>query len=168
MIKNKLHVETAGRELIMTRVFDAMPELLFKVWSNCEHLKHWWGPKEWPMDECKMDFREGGEWHYCLRGPNKGDESWGKAVYKEINRPKKIVYQDYFADKEGNINEEMPGMLITVEFTEQDGKTKMVSTTLFDTSETLKKIVEMGVVEGMNSSLDRLDEHLEQVTGHSK
>lgn len=168
MIKNKLHVETTGRELSLTRVFDAMPELLFKVWSSCEHLKHWWGPKEWPMDECKMDFREGGEWHYCLRGPNEGDESWGKAVYKEINKPKKIVYQDYFADKEGNINEEMPGMLITVEFTEQGGKTKMVSTTLFDTSETLKKIVEMGVVEGMNSSLDRLDEHLEHVTGHSK
>ena len=100
---------------------------------------------------------------FCLRGPNEGNESWGLAVYKEIDRPDKIVYQDNFSDKDGNINEEMPGMLITVEFFEHEGKTRVISTTLFDTPETRKKIVEMGVVEGMGSSMDRLDTYFAEI-----
>lgn len=160
MINQKTEVETKGNKLIMSRVFDAPPELVFKMWSSCDHLKHWWGPEEWPMDECEMDFREGGAWRYCLRGPNEGDESWGMAIYQKIKKPKKIVYKDHFTDSEGQINEEMPDMVITVEFMEKGGRTKMINTTLFETPETRKKIVEMGAVEGWNSSLNRLDEHL--------
>lgn len=155
-------VETRGRELIMSRTFEAPRELVFDAYSSCEHLKNWWGPKEWPMHECTMDFREGGTWHYCLRGPNEGDESWGIATYKEIDRPEKLVYRDHFSDEDGNINEEMPGMLITVQFIDEGGKTRLESTTLFDSEETLKSIMEMGVVEGMTSTLDRLEVFLKK------
>ena len=163
MSNSKLNVETKGRELIMERIFDAPPELVFEAYSSCEHLKNWWGPKEWPMDECSMEFKEGERWHFCLRGPNDGDESWGLAVYQKIVEPEQIVYKDYFSDKEGNINKEMPEMLITVNFIRHEGKTKLSSTTLFDNTEMLEKTVEMGAVEGMNSSLDRLDGHLESI-----
>lgn len=163
MSTDKLKVETKGKELIMSRIFDAPRELVFEAYSSCEHLKHWWGPKEWPMKECTLDFREGGKWHFCLQGPNEGDESWGLAIYQEIEEPEKIVYKDHFSDEDGNINKEMPEMLITVEFIDQNGKTRLLSTTLFDSSETLEKTVEMGAVEGMNSSLDRLEEHLKKV-----
>ncbi len=163
MSTDKLNVETKGKELIMSRIFDAPRELVFEAYSSCEHLKHWWGPKEWPMKECSIDFREGGKWHFCLRGPNEGDESWGPAIYQEIEESEKIVYKDHFSDEDGNINKEMPEMLITVEFIDQNGKTRLLSTTLFDSSETLEKMVEMGAVEGMNSSLDRLEEHLKKV-----
>lgn len=159
----KMNVEEKDRELVINRIFDAPPELLFDVWSSCEHLKHWWGPKEWPMEECSIDFREGGVWHFCLRGPGEGDESWGKVIYQEIKKPEKIVYKDFFSDEEGNINKEMPEMLITVEFYEFEGKTRVVNTTLFDTPATRKKVVEMGAVEGMGSSMERLDEYLKTV-----
>ncbi|MEX0904413.1 MAG: SRPBCC domain-containing protein [Balneolaceae bacterium] len=162
MANDNLKTETEERELIIERIFDAPPRVMFDMWSDCKHLKHWWGPKEWPMDECNMDFRVDGKWHFCLRGPNEGDESWGIATYREISRPDKIVYQDNFSDKNGNINEEMPGMLVTVEFHDQNGKTRVASTTLFDTPETRDKVVEMGAVEGMSSSMDRLDEYLAQ------
>lgn len=160
---NEMDVEVRGNKLIINRTFDAPPELMFEVWSSCEHLKHWWGPKEWPMEECSIDFREGGKWHFCLRGPNEGDESWGLATYQEIDKPKKIVYQDNFSDKDGNINKKMPGMLVTVEFFKQDGKTKYVGTTLFDSPEIREKVVAMGVVEGMGSSMQRLDEYLNKI-----
>lgn len=153
---------TNDRELIISRVFNAPKELVFKAWSSCEQLKHWWGPKEWPMHECTMDFRVGGEWRYCLRGPNDGDESWGKAIYREIDNPEKIAYKDHFTDSEGHINKEMPELFVTVEFVDQEGKTRMINTTLFDTPETREKIEEMGAVEGWNSSLDRLEHHLNQ------
>ncbi|MCF7804528.1 MAG: SRPBCC domain-containing protein [Candidatus Marinimicrobia bacterium] len=163
MSNDKLQVETKGRELVLSRVFDAPKDLLFQMWSSCEHLSRWWGPKEWPMDECTMDFRVGGEWLYCLRGPNEGDESWGKAIYQEIDTPDKLVYKDYFTDSDGAVNNEMPEMRITVEFIAENGQTRMIETTLFDSPETRESVVEMGVVEGMNSSLDRLEERLAEI-----
>lgn len=160
---NKMNVETKDRELLMERIFDAPPELVFEAYSSCEHLKHWWGPKEWPMEECTLDFREGGEWHYCLRGPNDGDESWGKAIYKEIDKPERIVYLDYFSDKDGNINEEMPGTETTMIFEPHEGKTKLIGIAQYPSSDALKTVLDMGMVEGMTSSLDRLEEHLAQI-----
>ena len=164
MTTNKKNVETKDRELTLTRTFDAPRDLVFEAWSSCEHLKHWWGPKEWPMDECSMNFSEGGEWLYCLRGPNEGDEGWGKAVYQEINEPEKIVYKDHFTDREGTVNEKMPTLLVTVEFEKHEGKTRQTQTVYFETPDARKKIVEMGFVEGMGSSLDRLEEHLTELT----
>lgn len=160
MTTGKMNVETKERKLIISRNFDAPREQVIEAWTSCEHLKHWWGPKEWPMDKCSIDFREGGEWRYCLRGPNEGDESWGKAIYLEINKPSKIVYRDHFTDSEGNVNEEMPELLVTVELINQEGNTRQIQTVLFDSAETRKKIVEMGFIEGTSSTLDRLEEHL--------
>ncbi len=159
----KTDAVTQDRKLILTRVFDAPPELMFEVWSDCKHLKHWWGPKEWPMDECEIDFREGGKWRYCLRGPNEGDESWGLAIYREISKPDKIIYKDQFTDAEGNVAENMPNMIITVEFVAQNGKTKQINTVDFDTNEERDKIVEMGMAEGMDSSLERLESYLTDI-----
>lgn len=153
-------VETKGRELIFKRTFDASRDLVFKVYTSCEHMSNWWGPRTWTIAECTMDFREGGEWHYCLRGPNKGDESWGKAIYKEIAKPEKITYEDYFSDKDGNINNEMPGMHITIEFHDRDGKTEMVSTSILENEDELNRLLEMGVVEGFTETWDRLEEYL--------
>lgn len=163
MTTNKTNVETKGSKLIIERIFDATPALMFDVWSDCKHLKHWWGPKEWPMHECELDFREGGTWHYCLRGPNDGDESWGKAIYDEIDKPRKIVYRDYFADSEGNINEDMPGSKTELEFIEHNGVTRQVSTTEYESPESLQKVLDMGMIDGMNSSMERLDEYLKSI-----
>ncbi|WP_020401829.1 SRPBCC domain-containing protein [Gracilimonas tropica] len=159
----KTQVTKEDKKLILTREFDAPPELMFKVWSDCKHLKHWWGPKEWPMKECEMDFREGGEWHYCLRGPKQEDVSWGLAKYKSITKPKKILYMDYFSDEDRNINQEMPGMEILVEFKPHNGKTLQVNTTTFSSNEERDKIHDMGVAQGMESSSLRLDEYLKEV-----
>ena len=164
MTTTKTNVETKGNTLIIERVFEAHPSLMFDVWSDCKHLKHWWGPKEWPMDECEIDFRVGGTWHFCLRGPNEGDESWGKVIYDEIDKPRKIIYRDYFADSEGNINEEMPGSRTTLEFIEHNGITKQVSTTEYESPESLRSVLDMGMIDGMNSSMERLDEYLEELT----
>jgi uncharacterized protein YndB with AHSA1/START domain len=163
MTTTKTNVETKGKTLIIERIFEAPPSLMFDVWSDCKHLKHWWGPKEWPMNECEMDFREGGEWLYCLRGPNRGDEAWGKAIYDEIDKPQKIVYRDYFTDNEGNVNDELPGSKTELNFYEHTGVTRQVSTTEYESPESLKTVLDMGMIDGMNSSMERLDEYLESI-----
>lgn len=163
MTNSKMRVETKGRELIITRDFAAPPALMFEVWTDCKHLKHWWGPKEWPMQECELDFREGGSWLYCLRGPNEGDEAWGKAVYEEIDKPRKIVYMDYFTDSKGNINENLPGSKTVLEFLEHNSITRQVSRTQYESPESLQKVLEMGMIEGMSSSMERLDGYLAEL-----
>lgn len=163
MTTNKMNVETKERELIMTRMFDAPRELVFETYSDCKHLMQWWGPREWPLSVCNMDFREGGIWFYCMKGP-KGELACGKAVYQEIQKPEKIIYKDYFADENGNVNEDLSSGLMTIEFAEYDGKTKLTGRAEYPKPSDLEKVLEMGMIEGMTETLDRLEEHLEKVS----
>jgi uncharacterized protein YndB with AHSA1/START domain len=153
-------VETTDRELVLTRTFEVPRELVFNAYSSCEHLRNWWGPRSWPMVECTLDFRVGGVWHYCLRGPEEGDESWGRAVYDEIVEPARIGYTDSFSDAEGNVNEAMPQTRSTVELEELGGSTRLTLRASYPSAEDLQQVLDMGMVAGMTETLDRLDEHL--------
>jgi uncharacterized protein YndB with AHSA1/START domain len=146
----------------MSRVFDAPPDVVFKAFSTSEVLARWWGPEGWTLPVSNMDFRPGGSWHYCMRGPN-GEESWGLSSYSEIVPGERIVYTDAFANAEGKVAEGMPQMLITVEFADEDGKTRVTSRTELASSEELKKLLDMGVVEGASQTWDRLAEYLAEV-----
>ena len=70
-----LQMETGPRDITMRRRFDAPRELVFEAYSSCEHIEQWWGPRSWPVAHCRMDFRPGGTWHYCMKGPE-GQEAW--------------------------------------------------------------------------------------------
>ncbi|MBN2981113.1 MULTISPECIES: SRPBCC domain-containing protein [Paenibacillaceae] len=166
-MSNRMSIKAEGREFTMERIFDAPRELVFKAFSEAEHLKQWWGPRGWELTACDIDFRPGGVWHYCMKcmDPNQGDfygmESWGKSVYQEIVPNEKIVYIDYFSDAEGNISEDMPAPESTVVFQEHEGKTKVISISRYDTPEALKTVVDMGMEEGVTQTWDRLAEHLQ-------
>lgn len=160
MSTGKMTVETNQNELVIKRSFDAPRELVFEAYTSCEHLSNWWGPRSWPMTECSLDFRVGGVWHYCLRGPNDGDESWGLTVYQEIVKPERIVYTDAFSNEDGNINAEMPQITTTLEFISVDGRTQLKALAVYDTDEDLQRVLEMGMAEGMSETLDRLEEYL--------
>lgn len=162
-VKNSMTQTVEGSNLIFTRVFDAPRELVFQVLSESEHLKNWWGPNHWTLPVSKMDFREGGSWHYCMESPDGNMKSWGKSFYKEIVEPERIVYEDFFSDEEGTINETMPGMKVTLTLIEHEGKTKIVSHTQFSSEEALKSVLDMGVVQGFTETWDKLEAHLERI-----
>lgn len=160
MVDNRTTITTpTDREIVITRVFNAPRELVWKAWTQPEHLSRWWGPKGWTLPICKMDFRVDGTWYYCMKGPE-GEESCGLAVYREIDEPERIVYTDYFANAQGNPVEGMPESLVTVKFTEQNGRTLVTSSVLYPTTEDRDRVLQMGMAEGITESLDRLDEHL--------
>lgn len=163
MTNSDQKVVTSEQELVLTRTFDAPRELVFAAYSSCEHLSNWWGPRAWPMVECTMDFHVGGVWHYCLRGPNEGDESWGRAVFNEIVEPKRIAYVDAFSDPEGNVKEGMPQTQSSVELADVDGRTRLTLRAEYPSSADLEKVLEMGMVDGLTETLDRLDEHLADI-----
>jgi uncharacterized protein YndB with AHSA1/START domain len=168
-MSNKMITKAEGNVLTLERVFDAPRELVFKVFSEAEHLKHWWGPRGWTLTVCNVDFRPGGVWHYCMKCIDEkqvdffGFESWGKAVYEEIVVPEKVIFIDYFSDADGNETEGMPSSQITMTLVELEGKTKIISRAEYASAEALKTVMEMGMEQGITETWDRLEEHLQSL-----
>ncbi|MGG6309318.1 SRPBCC domain-containing protein [Paenibacillus macerans] len=155
--------------LVLEREFNAPKELVFSMFKEAEHLKHWWGPRGWEVTVCNVDFRPGGVWHYCMKcmdqkqGDFYGMESWGKAVYKEIDEPDSFVYTDYFSDAEGNVDDSLPATVVTMEFIDVGGKTKLVSRGEYVSAESLQTVMDMGMLQGITETWDRLEERLNEV-----
>jgi uncharacterized protein YndB with AHSA1/START domain len=87
-------------EFVISRVFDAPRDLVWKAWTEPERLFKWWGPRDFEILSAKVDLRVGGIFHYHLRSPE-GLEIWGKFVYREISPPEKLVYINSFSDPAG-------------------------------------------------------------------
>ena len=158
--------QNADRTHVISRVFDAPRDLVWRMWTDCKHLKHWWGPKGWSLPVCKLDFRVGGIWHYCMEGPMPDGsvvESWGRATYREIVEPERIIYQETFSDEVGTINEAMAQMMITLTFADVDGKTEVTNHTLFESADQLQAIIDMGMEQGLAETWDRLEEYVKQI-----
>lgn len=159
MQTDKMTHVVEGRVLTLTRTFDAPRELVFAAYSQCEHLKHWWGPTGWTLPVCEIDFRPGGTWYYCMRSPD-GENACGLMTYHEIVAPERIVATDGFADEEGNLVTEMPSMRNTLIFSEADGKTTLTNRIQFASTADLQKVTEMGMMEGITQTFARLDAYL--------
>lgn len=156
--------DAANKTLVVERVFDAPRDRVWRAWTDPEILVQWWGPRGWETVNKRFEFEPGGVWHYCMTclDPDQGDffeqESWGKATFLEINPPEGFIYKDEFSDANGKTDPEMPTMTITMEFHDEDGKTRIVSRSVFDSTEGYEKVIAMGVVEGLTQTWDRLDE----------
>lgn len=152
------NIEQKDNQLILSRVFDAPKELVFSMFTG-DHIAKWWGPTHWPVKVSHMDFRPGGEWHYCMVGPD-GEEAWGKALYDEIDEPNKIIYRDVFSDKEGNVDTSLPQGRVEILFEDEDGKTKLTTRGTYESADAVNKLVEMGMLEGIKDTWEQLDDLL--------
>ena len=157
------------KELVITREFNAPRELLFKVFTQAEHLVNWWGPKGFKMKVAKVELKPNGIFHYCMQSPD-GHEMWGKFVYKEIVEPEKLVYIVSFSDEQGNTTRHPMSQtwpletITTLTLTEENGKTKL---TLFGGpyNATEEEIVTFegalgNVQQGFKGTMDQLDAYL--------
>jgi uncharacterized protein YndB with AHSA1/START domain len=157
--------ENKGNEterMVVTRVFDAPRELVWKAWTDPQYVMQWWGPKGFTSPVCKMDFRVGGKFLCCMRTPD-GKDFWNGGEYHEIVLHEKIVYSMYFSDPEGNkVEPEQYGMeheaidgaydVVTFE-NFGNGQTKL---TLIG-NESMESAKESGQVEGWNEILGKFD-----------
>lgn len=142
----------AGRELVVTRVFDAPARILFEAHSKPEHIKKWFGPRSYPVTLCEMDFRVGGRWRFAMTGPDGEQQTPFGGQYLEIVPDRKIVYDNAF---------ELPGaekMVTTVTFEEHGGKTTLTIHTRFASQAMWATHVGAGMAQGINSGLDQLAE----------
>jgi len=168
MNETKVTKDKESRSLILERVFDNPREVVWGAWSNGDSVAQWWGPHGWETTNKQFDFKPGGVWHYgmkCVDENQKewfGQVSWGKAIFGEINAPDSFTWTDEFADEQGNSMPGMPVSHVTMQFSDEDGKTKVTSTTKFDSDEAYEQVLSMGVEEGVKETWDRLAEFLER------
>ena len=146
----------SDREIVMERVFDAPRDLVFDAWSRPDLIPQWWGPRRYTTTVEEMDVRPGGHWRY-LQHDADGNEYAFHGEYREIQAPERIVYTFEF--------EGMPGHVIleTATLEEQDGKTKLTVTDLFDTAEERDAMFQTDMQEGASQSQDRFAELLTEL-----
>jgi len=166
---SKSAVDPAKPCFELTRVFDAPRAVVFKAWTDSEHLKRWWGPAGCELGACNVDLKPGGSFHYSIRMPN-GPEIWGKFVYREILPPERLVFVNCFSDAAGNLTRHPFSptwpleILNTITFAEQFGKTTLtlLANPINATPEELKTFRE-GMIfleKGLEGSLEQLAAYL--------
>ena len=148
------------QRLTLTRTFDAPRNLVWKAWTDPKLVAQWWGPKDFTIPVCKVDFRVGGKFLLCMRGPNDW-EGWTGGEYIEIVPQEKIVFSMYFADAEGNkVQPEDIGVEHKADADAYDsvlfedaggGRTRVT----YMGNETMADAAESGQLEAMNQSFDK-------------
>jgi uncharacterized protein YndB with AHSA1/START domain len=145
--------KAAERELVITRVFEAPRDLVFKAWTDPEHMVKWFGPKGFTSYILRSELRPGGAYRIHMRGPD-GDDHWTQGIFHEIVAPKRLVMSGSWADSQGNPTS--PETILTLTFEDHDGRTKLTLHQAIFESVTARD-AHRG---GWNSSFDRLAEYL--------
>ena len=141
---------TSERELGISRVLNAPRDLVWEVWTNPEHIKHWWGPTGFKNTISKMDVRPEGVWDFIMHGPD-GTDFRNKHIYKEVIKPEKLVMEHVTA----------PKFRMTVTFEEQGNKTLVTIHSLFESAEQLRDVIKVFKAdEGMRQNVDRLEAYI--------
>lgn len=142
------------REIVMTRVFDAPRELVFKAHVDPEAIPRWWGPRRYTTTVDKMDLRPGGVWRF-VQHDQEGNEFAFNGVYREIMPPERLVLTFEF--------EGMPGHVAvnTAIFEDLDGKTKLTTTQRFENAADRDGMIQSGMESGAIETWDRLTEYLQ-------
>jgi uncharacterized protein YndB with AHSA1/START domain len=126
-------------------------------------FEKWWGPEGWETSTKEFNLTPGGKIHYEMKcvDENQGDwfgqSSWGVMDIKEGSPIDSFTYIDYFSDESGALNNDMPALKVTNEFIDEGEKTRVISTSFADSAEQIEQLINMGMIEGFTSQLNKLD-----------
>ena len=142
--------EPGRQDVVITRVFDAPRELVYRVFTDPEQVPHWWGPAGDSMVVDEMDVRPGGRWRY-VETDGDGNEYGFHGIYHQVTPPERLVYTFEFEGMPGHV------MMETIIFEDLgDGRTKLIDVGVFQTVEDRDGMVASGMESGARESMDRL------------
>lgn len=147
---SKLQITTpSDLEIVMTREFHFSRSLVWRAWTQPEHVAKWWGCAASKITLCEIDLRVGGAWRYVM--DVEGQEYAFHGEYREISKPEKLVHTQIF--------EPMPEheVLVTVVFEEKNGVTTMTETALYPSTEARDGHLQSGMKTGAAQSMDKLE-----------
>lgn len=151
-------IEAGTPEIVMTRVFDAPRELVFKIYTDPDLIPRWWGPSVLSTTVEKLELKPGGAWRFVQRD-GAGNEFAFHGVYHEVVPPERVVCTFEF--------EGMPGKVVlqTATLEDLEGKTRLTTLSVFQTIEDRDGMVASGMEGGARESMDRLAELLANAVG---
>ena len=142
---------TAEREIRISGLLNAPVSLVWKVWTDPDHIKNWWGPNGFTNTITKMEIEPEGEWDLVMHGPD-GTDYKNKSLFKEVIKEKKLVYEHI----------SHPRFVSTIEFESRGNQTFLSWQMLFDTKEELDKVVKtFKADEGLKQNVEKLEVYLQ-------
>ncbi len=155
-------IDKATNTAFVNKEFAAELSLVWDAFTKQEILDQWWAPKPWESKTKFMEFKPGGRRFYAMVSPE-GMEHWSVQKFTSISPKTNFKYFDAFADKDENINTEMPGSDWDLNFREEEGTTKVRITVKHKTLTDLEKIIEMGFQGGFTMTLNYLEDLLKKL-----
>ena len=142
----------SDREIRLTRLFNAPRHLVFEAMTKPEHVRRWWGNlgEGYSVPVCDIDLRPGGAWRFVNRHP-KGEVAFS-GKYMEIVPPSRLVFTEVMEPYPE------PGSVVTTEYTEENGQTRLTATCRYPSQEIRDMVVGSGMERGAGLSYDRLDD----------
>jgi len=136
-------------EIVSSRVVPASRELVYRAWTEPDHLKTWWGPVGFTNTFSEFDLRVGGKWTFMMHGPEKGNYP-NEVVFTILNKPSLIAWTRL----------SKPLFDVVASFEEvQEGKTKIVFRQIFATEDECRKVKKFAV-EKNEENFDKLEKEL--------
>jgi uncharacterized protein YndB with AHSA1/START domain len=154
-------VDKQTKTVSIIKEFAAKLSLVWDAYTQAELLDQWWAPKPMTSRTKAMDFEVGGRRFYAMVSPD-GDEHWAVQKYTSITPKTNFKLFNAFADKDENL--ELPGSDWDLNFSEQDGKTKVSISIYNESLERLERMIEGGMREGTIMQLNNLEELLAKLS----
>lgn len=146
-------VEDEAREIVASRVFDAPRGVVFRMWTDPNHIVNWYGPNGFTITSHEIDIRPGGTWEFVMHGPD-GTDYKNKIIFNEIVAPNRIAYSH------------VSGPIFDSTVTFEDaapGKTRVTVRMQFESAALRNHVAkEFGAVKGLNETLGRLGDEIAQ------
>ena len=152
-------VDKDKNTITVKREFAAKRQMVWDCYTKSELLDQWFAPKPLTTKTKFMDFSEGGHWLYAMVEPN-GQEYWGRTDYQTIDAIDNYTALDGFCDNTGTLNPDLPRSTWNVSFTDVAKHTLVETVVSYTSAEALQQVINMGLKEGLTSTLERLDELL--------
>jgi uncharacterized protein YndB with AHSA1/START domain len=142
----------SDQEIRLTRLFNAPRHLVFEAMTKPEHVKQWWGRlgDGYSVPVCEIDLRVGGAWRFVNKHPN--GEAAFHGEYREITPPSRLVFTEIFEEFPDSVS------VVTTEFSEESGKTRMTATVRYPSMDVRDMVVASGMSKGAGISYDRLED----------
>ena len=156
--KTEFVIDLENKKVTITKEFDAPLENVWRAWTESDLLDQWWAPKPFFAKTKFMDFKVGGRRFYAMVSPE-GQEYWSVQKYTSISPKTNFKMYNTFADKDEN--PQLPGSNWDVNFSEQNGTTKVYIIIINESIDRMKKMIEMGFEAGLTATLGTLDELLQ-------
>jgi uncharacterized protein YndB with AHSA1/START domain len=150
--------QPSDREIVLSRVFRAPRELVWRAWTEAEQVGRWFGPDGFSITTHEMDVRPGGVWRFTMHGPD-GAVYPNRVTYREVERPDRLVYDH---DDDGASEQ---SFVVTVTFEAEGEGTRATMRMLFPTPEARDATVRFGAVELGKQTLRKLGELVERESG---